>query len=172
MQRGAWRAIVTITDLMLVDDSGRSIAASATSAERKLAFPPLGILNVTKLRWLSGGTTYELSLVVAGKKSSWELLPDQTGILVTNEEKDDASRATIVNADGSIRFELKNPWPQHPKFSKGDRYGFSYPTTEKGQPGVVVYVWRAAALGSGVASEHFYGVDPQSGEYLVSHPVY
>jgi hypothetical protein len=165
---------VTITDLMLVDDSGRSIAASATSAERKLAFPPLGILNVTKLRWLAGGTTHELSLVVAGKRSRWELLPDQTGILVTNKEEGDASKATLVNADGSIRFELKNPWPRHAGFSKTDRYGFAYPTTENGQPGVVIWMWApsASADGSGVAGERFYGVNPQSGEYLASHQVY
>jgi hypothetical protein len=161
---------VTISNLDLVDSSGKSISATATSAEREAAFPPMGVVNATKLRWESLGKSYELILVKDGKKSSWDVLPDRTGVVVTNKEEQGLSKLTVINADTSVRFELDNPWPTHPKFSKTDRYGFSYPTTENGQPGVVVWVWAESPSGSGVAVEHFYALDSNTGTFLNSHP--
>jgi hypothetical protein len=162
---------VSITKLELVDQSGRAISANATSAERKAAFPPLGVVNVSKLRWVADGNSRELDIVKGGKKLSWQVLPDLSGIAITNKDEGTQSKVIVYNVDASIRFELENPWPQHKAYAKSDRYGFSYPAVENNELGAVVWVWAASPAGAGVAVEHFYSIDLVKGAFLKSHPI-
>lgn len=161
---------MTIDNLSLIDETGKKTSANATSAERKAAFPPLGIINVTKLQWESKGVIHEISLIEDGEKLCWDTLPDLTGIILTNKLENSASRAIIINDDGSNRFVLENPWRKSKFFSPLDSYGFSYPTKESSRIGVVVWVWSPSVT-NGVAAEHFYAVGIESGEFLDHHPV-
>lgn len=161
---------MAIDNFTLIDTVGRKISANAGNDERKTVFPPLGVVDVVKLEWTANGAIHEIELIDSGKKSSWHLLPDLSGIILTNKKENKYSLVSVINDDGKNRFSLENPWPKNKFFSPLDDYGFSYPAEEKGKPGVVVWVWSPSIEG-GVSAEYFYAIDVSSGEFLGHQPI-
>lgn len=162
---------MSVNNLILVGRNGETVSATATSDERKKMFPPLGIIDVVRLRWDDGVRTLEFPLEVGRKKMSWEVLPDRSGLCLTNKATNADSRVVILNADGTVRFELKNPWTLSDRYSPADEYGFSYPSVESGRIGVVVWVWGKSEANAGVIVEHFYEFDDRTGTFGAHHPI-
>jgi hypothetical protein len=162
---------MAIRDLTLVSRSGEALSASATTEERRKLFPPLGIIDVVRLRWDDGTRTIDIPVDVDGKKLCWVVLPDRTGLCLTNSAENAESRALVLNDDGTIRFELQNPWPKSDNYDVQDAFGFSYPCVQGDRLGAVIWVWSKPSGHSGVAVEHYYEIDASSGEFGRHHPV-
>lgn len=162
---------MSVNNLILIGRNGETLSASATSDERKKMFPPLGIVDVVRLRWDDSGHPIEVPLEVNRKKMSWEVLPDRSGLCLTNKATNADSKVIILNANGTVRFELDNPWPRSDRYSPADEFGFSYPSVERGRIGVVVWVWGKSDASKGVIVEHFYALDDRTGTFGAHHPV-
>ena len=80
--------------------------------------------QVRKVIWWCEGNKIEMPLNEDFK--SPEVLPDKTGVIFLQApEKYAPDNAIILNADGTTRMRLKNPYPLHPGHTPGDEYSFS-----------------------------------------------
>jgi hypothetical protein len=104
---------------------------------------------------------------------SADLLPDQTGVLLVQPpERYRGDNASIVNADGTERFRLKNPFPNNPYYRSGDEYSFLYPTSINDRFGMIVGVTAKSEIRSGwINVEWFYELDTDTGQFNGYHEV-
>lgn len=160
-----------IEKITYVTEDGFEFASDLDRDTRKKLFPPMGITSVAKIKWIYD--QQEICLVVkdAAKKVRWEVLPDASGLLITTSIDNAESSAAILNCDGSIRFNLPNPWPTNPFSSPSDIYGYSYPLVENGKAGFVIYVSTQKNNQFGVTVEKFYEVDTDVGSFKGFHEV-
>lgn len=160
-----------IEKITLITEDGIEFASDLDSVSRKKLFPPMGIASIGKIKWIC--ERQEICLVVKDgqKKIRWEVLPDASGLLITTSIDNDESHAAIINCDGSVRFNLPNPWPTNPCSSPSDIYGYSYPLVENGKPGFVIYASTLKNNQYGITVEKFYEVDANSGSFKNFHEI-
>jgi hypothetical protein len=161
-----------VESLTEIGMNGEEITESMSNGERRKLYPPLGIVKIVRLRWNCDGRMLELELKHGDDRINYELLPDRSGFLITSWQSNGTTSAAIWNADLTIRFSLRNPWPGSPFYKPNQTYCFVWPTVELGQPGFVISVSPADPTEIAMTVDHFYVVDPDTGVFVSSHPLH
>lgn len=126
--------------------------------------------KIVKVSWQHNHDVIELDM--GEDCESVAVLPDRTGVLIIqSEEKFGPDNAAILNADGTMRFRLKNPYPNHPGYRSADLFSFYRSKIKDGNIFLIVEMSSKTASGSTVRGEWAYQLDPHTAAFGAFHEI-
>jgi hypothetical protein len=128
------------------------------------------ILRVIRVSWWCEGTAIEFEIGEAYQ--SPKVLPDRTGVLfIQPSERYGSDNAVVVNADGTERFRLKNPYPANPYYKPDAKFSFGGWIVENGNLALIVSVSAVHESGGMITGDLAYTLDTDTGAFLGYHEV-
>ena len=123
------------------------------------------ILEIVKVSWQHGNEKVELDIDENCKSAT--ILPDRTGVLILQScEKYGPDNAIIMNADGTLRFRLNNPFSRNPHRKPTSEYSFGGSTIENGRLALIVGVCTKHEDGITICGDWIYQLDTDTGTFL------
>lgn len=149
--------------------NGYIIPENISLEERLQKFPVISDVVAVSWRYDNNETIIQLG----GDYLSPTMLPDRTGIVFLQpSNKFGHNNAIIINADGTTRYKLINPYRQNPYYSNEDEYEFLYTKVEGNCFGMIVGVGRKDKdTGGYLTAEWFYELDIDTGNFNGYHVV-
>ncbi|WP_306536179.1 hypothetical protein [Geobacter sp.] len=158
-----------IIDFVKHTKNGYVIPENISLEERMDKFPIIS--DVVAVSWYCNHN--EIKIELGADFLSPGILPDRTGVvLLQPSHKFGHNNAVIVNADGTTRFTLINPYRKNPYYYDGDEYEFLCTKIEGNRFGMIVGVGRKDKdTGGYLTTEWFYELDANTGSFDSYHVV-